>query len=1007
MSFFSGKKKYYVSSSTFPIFNREKRIEQFESSVVAYHGYPIYEYAETLKNDDRGSLAYKYRSYLNWCDKSGFNRVFGKSKTTFFSNPRINNSTVTSAIKDSFVLGPNDKFQVYSTSLAFFSEDFFIKYLATQQGKAELIYKDSSITYTLEFPTDKTVKALFSNGEIIEGTLPTYTSKTRFLEICYSIVTTETIEPPTPPEGSEPTEPAEPTIKITTKYGYLQYQEGTGNSTLDTLIKNNGITKDTSFFPVVPIRNNTAWFEGEQRSYINSALRYVDCYDRTNGKEDAITQIEKALVDGMKNGSIKDIDYITLVPSVALHSDNQFDLHYIYEFFYNLYANEALSQGISPEDVGKAKYLEQNQGYLKKFFGKALDNYDASLRAIEYLNNFTIENSNTNLHLSYEWDGAEYFEANGKFKPSAKVGDYGMAVGRCSYRYTSWKKVLEEDYYYERYKWVSEEVPIEFDVNLFCYQYSKTRYRFTFFINLGLRNLIYHGKSVYTYGSEVLDETVNEPAVFRFPKDILDGTGALPKSTGYAWWDKERPENIYPDFVEFNLNFIKSTADSNGAFLVPLELNSFLEVGYRTQQNVAMGSQYLVCNCWVKKRVKWYQQGFLSVVVSFVGINIAPFIPIVGPALFVYFTVTFTLSLTALVLQITQRILMSIFGESLGQQLYSLIGVVISFVCAIVGKIPYFGWLIAAAIMFTYVGAEALNQGLSMTEAIKKGLKAGVIAGAASYVGNIVGDFVSTAANGASIGGMTISATTAGYLGTAASAGSMSFLGSLLNGNGIKEAFVSGITNAIVAGVGSYLSDVAKGFLRAQGFLSAPKENVTGALAEANTETTSNTSSEGSKGNSSDKPKPSFIDKVGNFVSENIIQNPFTYVKLLEMTQNEIYYHKFANLENDYQEFNNKLAAANKTLYSLMDLNSSMLGAEYIALLQANIGRYYTQIPEALSGLTPDAFLTTALVSGSDQIKNVLGAVPSYVENKLTLEGYAPSKLHQTMTDYSLAWDVV
>lgn len=994
MGLFGSKTKYYVSSSTFPIFNREKRVEQFESAIVTYNSYPVYELSETLKKEDLHSLAFKYRAYLNWCERSGFDRVFGKSKTIFFSNPRIDNSTVTNAIKDSFVLGPNDKFQVYSTSLAFFSEDFFIKHLATQQGKAELIYKDSSITYTLEFPTDKTVKALFSNGEIIEGTLPTYTSKTRFLEICYSIVTTETIEPPTPPEGSEPTEPVEPTIKITTKYGYLQYQEGTGNSTLDTLIKNNGITRDTSFFPAIPIRNNTVWFQGEKRSYINSALRYIDCYDKGNAKDDCITQLEKSLVEGMKGGSINDIDYITLVPAIALFSDNQSDLRYLYEFFYNLYANEALSQGISPEDVGKAKYLEQKQGYLKKFFGKALDTYDSASRAIEYINNFTIENSNTNLHLSYEWDGAEYFEANGKFKASAKVGDYGMAVGRCNYTYTSWKQVLVDNEFRPIYRWESEEVPIEFDVNLFCHQYSKTRYRFTFFIGLGLRNLIYHGKSVYTYGSDVLDETVNEPAVFKFPKDILDGTGALPTSTGYAWWDKERPENIYPDFVEFELNFIKSTADSNCAFIVPLELSTFLESGYKTQLNLAYGSQYLVCNCWVKKKQKWYQSGFFGAILSIINIVIMIYFPVwgvVGQWIAGAFIVASAVFVTAFALQVLQTVLTGIFGEHLGMQIYSFLKSLVGVVCAFIATVvPYFGILIAMAIMFVTTAADALNQGSSLRDALVSGAREAIKTGLIAEVAGVAGKWASTTAKGYEALG-----SYATHIGNAAVGATSGFMGGILDGDSFKDAFVSGIIGGITAGVGSYLLEKAKAFLNTLDLFKTDSSKVSKATEVAKE----------AVNESASKSNKTFGDLMQDLFVDDILKNPATYEKLINMTQAEVYYHKLSNLENDYQEFNNKLAAATKTLYSLMDMNSSMVNADYIATLQANIGRYYTQFPEALVSLTPDTFFTSALSVGSDQIKNTLGAVTSLVDSKMTLNGYTPYRLHQTLTDYSLAWD--
>ena len=55
--------------------------------------------------------------------------------------------------------------------------------------------------------------------------------------------------------------------------------------------------------------------------------------------------------------------------------------------------------------------------------------------------------------------------------------------------------------------------------------------------------------------------------------------------------------------------------------------------------------------------------------------------------------------------------------------------------------------------------------------------------------------------------------------------------------------------------------------------------------------------------------------------------------------------------------------------------------------------------------MTPEQFITTSLTTGSDIIKCVLGSVPMYVENQMSMNGFSPESLHYSQNDNSIVQD--
>ena len=128
-----------------------------------------------------------------------------------------------------------------------------------------------------------------------------------------------------------------------------------------------------------------------------------------------------------------------------------------------------------------------------------------------------------------------------------------------------------------------------------------------------------------------------------------------------------------------------------------------------------------------------------------------------------------------------------------------------------------------------------------------------------------------------------------------------------------------------------------------------------------------------------------------------------TYMNLINLTMAEQQYHKMANLENDYQEFADKYAAANRVLDMLNQMRGSTVTAEFVCKMQACLGRMIQMFPDAIS-MSPEAFLSMATTTGHDQLKSVLGSVTTFVDSQLSMDGYEPYQLFYTQMDYSLTF---
>ena len=984
MGLFSSKTKYYVDSSTFPMFDPEERLDNFQAAMLDYTSNSPIEMSEYMNQYYGGSKLRNFRGYLRWCDSQGFTETFGKIKAYFYGDAEFDNNTITNILKKVFPLEENEEFQVYQTTLNFFSEDFFVKHLATQQGKEDWVYQESDIDYTIEYPTDDTIKAVFEDGRVIEGTLPIFAPNTKFLEIRYSIISTiikDIVVPPVVDKNGNIIEDGytDTNTSFEYKYGFYQYQYNTGIPDLDYYIENNGIEGTQTFYPVIPIRSNTAWFSGTNAEMINETLKYLDIYDPSKGKDDAYKQLQKMLVEGMDNGSIGDIDYITLLLGVSVNTTHQSDLRYLYEFFYNLYLNTRLADPANrqPSD------LSSGSNFLDKFFNAfhekaSANNYIGS----NFYKRYTLSSPASNFNYTYYWGDSEYFEANGKFKPEAKVGEYGvLATNTLSYTYTDYihKTDSEGNFMYE-YIYDGDEIvgsfpvyetkerTVYYDLTCFCKQESENRFRFTMFVDLGLQNLIYHGKSIISESaSAIRDASIVKKVTHDFSYDFPSAPGPYHK---------------------FTFNYVDFEGDPTNAFIVPIEQNTFYEVGVKNQLEIVYGSHFIVCNCWVKKKVKWYQKGIFKIFVGAVLIVIAVVTwgaasAASGAAWAAYaYAAAVVIGITGALMVLeglgvnVRKIYNSIFGNSIGNILYQWSGVIAKGIIAIAAAMSNQWYLYAALGLITM--QEAIDAGSSLGKAFLKG----VVAAGTVYLGaqlapylkgfEIVEQFgelitVVGSSSGAVIGSNVLAQTI------------ISTAESFLESGSFSDAFEQGLitfgTQIILANVSSYI-DSKKDLLEEITHNYYEEENII--------------PNDYSAMNMKDVILDSLI---------GIAKNPNTYAELASLTMEERHIHKLRNLENDYQEFNQKYQSALNALNQLRATQTSTVTAEFVAIMQANLGRFYTLFPDMLGSATPEQFLTLSVISGSDQLKASLGTINTFVDSKLSVDGYTPYPLYYTQMD--------
>lgn len=682
----------------------------------------------------------------------------------------------------------------------------------------------------------------------------------------------------------------------------------------------------------------------------------------------------------MKGGSIGDIDYITLLLGISINTRNLSDQKYLFEFFFNCYTNYAISIGEKPQSFIGGKPLYTNSGSFGWFHRKIIE----ALRGGQednYYTKFQLYNGTSNFNYTYGWLTADYFEANGQYKPNAKVGTYGVLAGKYIYTYRHQVPARDnegnvivrgdsESGYEVVMEW--ETITTSYNLTLFCYQASKNRWKALAFADLKLVNMIYAGKAVNTDAYDAVKDSSETRTLDHDFTGDYDGA--------YQTWDI------------LNFTYVENPGDSDSAFVVPLEENTLYECGAKDALDISYGCYFLVFNCWVQKKKKWYQNGIFGAIIGFIGMVFFP-----PSILWTFSAIVFTVSITVVALNLTTKLLSFIFGERWAVRIVKLVlkvvKVVVNVIASIAIKIPVIGWLvwgICMTIIFTLTAAEVLWLGGTWKDALKQGLISTTVSAASSIVGGQlagssslegVGNSLSTSGAGWTVAGQNVS-TGQLFASAMGSSFTQSFLEGVFTGQSIGDAFKDGFKSAAVAGI---TTGFAVG-LNLAGF------------------------SKSLQGQAYDFSKlqalsvGEWFGLAGNMALGQLI-NINTFANLLQMSMEERQFHKMANLENDYQEFNNKAAAANKVLNQLAEAVAGTTTAEAVVRMQACLGRMTSSFPDTNQSMDPEAFLSVATLAGSDVCKVVLGNIDCWCDSQLTMDGYSPSDLHYSTFSNTLTWD--
>ena len=762
-----------------------------------------------------------------------------------------------------------------------------------------------------------------------------------------------------------------------------------------------------------------------------------------------------------------------MVHGVTLNTRNQSDLKYIYTFFLNLHVNEALSRGEDPLTVWnpRSTYVGSN------FFGAFVENTVHKWHINEggksswfrkgdigssFHHHLNITCASSNLNYDYHWAMSEYFEANGKFRPDAKVNDYGVLTGSFVYTWTTMEPDTDnegnvithwdEDTQSSVVSYHAVEHSIPFTFTLFCHQESEDRWRFTLYVCLELTNHIYAGKSIITTAYEAITDNSQVSSVthdftndFAYDQLYYDEVAKVKKYREGGSWKRifsfldheilSPEEQVASDFRAanpakwLNLTFKYGTGlpDATSPFIVPFELNTFNEVGARTQMDIIYGGLFLICNCWVQVTYKkrWYQRGvfkFVGVVFMAIGTVISYWWPALGTALVRVGIVMTAFTVAVKVLSLTRKVLAVVFGEKIGAWIYTIAKAVLFVLVAIFApyNLPYVAGYISACETYAQTGS------------LSKTLKAGVVSGVTAYIAQqafyYAGDLASgvegsTASSmnsavqsayesadglfsgvsdgisaGMNVTGQTMQAIASNPMAVGALAGGMALSGliqsagsSLINGGSFKDALRAGLTQGAIAGISTLIS-VGGTKLLNQIFTSAEdkllqeishayytEENIVqgeellGGLANINYGVMQDTT---------------FFEQVSGLIIKRLL-NMNSVLEYANQSQEAKYARKLARIKSDFDEFNNAYQSAMDVLNTLKAQATSTVNAEYVAKMQASIGRLLTMFSDTMGSLSVDNFLTFATTT--EIPLSCTTSISTYVEDMLSINGtYAP-----------------
>ena len=366
-------------------------------------------------------------------------------------------------------------------------------------------------------------------------------------------------------------------------YQYFRYEENTGNATLDAMFAVPDTT--TAFLPYIPIRINNAFLRDTNPTVYAQTKR---AYFRAM----AGASLDKLLDKIEENDQLGDLDFIYAVYGTSLNSPENTAREYMYRFF-----DEMLSTNpdvLDDFDAWKTQWAAAEASMDEYIIWLKTKNASAGGYAgtppviVPYPNLPVLEidtrstTSWMNFHLNISFNGAEV-DVGAGLMPGKRKGDYWLEVGPTQVFEKRYARITSTGsggggnsnsggasggVGYGTVQVDIEEIPVE---SIYIYwQETDSNWKRLTLHGLVHTNYVYDNKTVTIKASEAM---------------------ADPEESG---------------------------------FIIPLHEATFRSMSLVDQTQLATASCYLMFNCYVVKKTKWYQSGFfkLLLVVTIVVVSV-------------------------------------------------------------------------------------------------------------------------------------------------------------------------------------------------------------------------------------------------------------------------------------------------------------------------------------------------------------------------------------------------
>ena len=546
MGLFSSKTKIYVSSVVYNMAGDD--YEKFlPSTLVSGAIQNVPNMGTFMMNNLFSGSGIRLRRFYTWALRSGYTNHIGLGTSTFYPDILIRKEDLYPILVSLVNLQNNQTLDILEASINWYdisyiadmwvynnrpdmiNDPYSVEEFITITGSHREKRKGEDGYYWVTVLDKRSdIKITFSSGSSVIITSTQYPKDKRYLILSYKVNTYQ----------KDPTTGINNIIA--TKQYYEYYAEGTGKSYYDSFFKKANPIKKT-YFPYIPLRQDKQFYSDSFHPDTYNWIRKA--YKKVTGSQNN-SNFNKLLKNLKDNKKINDIQYAYIQFGSSINSKNMENKKYIYEYFYNLYLNENLSNNSTSS------------------FNSSLIPIIKSIRnkTIEIKSDYGIASYNTRINYKI----SDFKIKNGKIFPGARKNKYSIERARESYETEEW---VEDGGDSGTGHWAT--VTKYENIVYMRKQISDNRYEEIRFTKLTYDNIIYSGKAVsYDAYNELGEE------------------------------------------------------DESG-FIIPLEYNSFKEIGLINSTDFATHCNYIVFNAYKKKKVRWYQKGIFKIFVSIVAIALS------------------------------------------------------------------------------------------------------------------------------------------------------------------------------------------------------------------------------------------------------------------------------------------------------------------------------------------------------------------------------------------------